>query len=258
MSGIDIRFSDDFEKVIIYTLHRGTCTEWSYSISDLRPYASTIQPLPQSAAIHTLNYTTVSVNMPLTEELDARTTFYQQYIFSQWWQTFAGVPMRYSYIALHLSVERAGDADADAQPHLRRTWHVSQHYLSDAHARAEERRFAFALGDPVVLENTDLEHGLPLMGVSFNHAAWIDQEPVVALYRRTRRKKRVLRLVSFPEVEQRAEPSGCEAKFVTLDVPEDVLNSAYHLFVEPTLCSIVITTSTAFGCKNEIHTFPYA
>jgi len=115
------------------------------------------------------------------------------------------------------------------------------------------------LSDPVV--RPYLESGLPFITPSFSHAAYVDQVAISDAYDDgwTSRSKRVLKIVSFPDpLELDGSSRHADARVTTSfrsleDVPEEVLDKASHLFVEPELASIMITTEL-----DELHTFSYA
>lgn len=68
------------------------------------------------------------------------------------------------------------------------------------------------------------------------------------------KKRRIFRLVAFPPPGAPASLYAREARGErTLDIPEEVLDEALHIFLEPALGAVLILTS-----KNEIHRFDYA
>ncbi len=75
------------------------------------------------------------------------------------------------------------------------------------------------------------------------------------------RTKRVLRLVAFPEpgvasdeeYSMPALPSRAAQMRTLEDVPESRSRQAVHIFLEPAMAAVLITTS-----DNEMHRFNYA
>ncbi len=75
------------------------------------------------------------------------------------------------------------------------------------------------------------------------------------------RRRRALKMVTFPDpgvspVSYDEELDGYPTtvmRAVTLDVPEHVLNEAYHIFIDPAVGTITVAT-----ISNALHVFPYS
>lgn len=68
------------------------------------------------------------------------------------------------------------------------------------------------------------------------------------------KKRRVFRLVAFPPPGALASEHAREARGERmLDIPEEILDEALHVFLEPALGAVLILTS-----RNEMHRFDYA
>lgn len=128
-------------------------------------------------------------------------------------------------------------------------WSVAQYY-SDEQKPYRSERFYVPFTKPVLLEYGDL--GIPILGMSFNHLTWIEQDE--QLVNGKRMFKRVMRFTSFPHPSKGiADLDASRPHTRTLDIPSNVLDVAYHIFVEPALGSIYIAT-----ISNELHRFRYA
>ena len=134
-------------------------------------------------------------------------------------------------------------------------------------SRAVYKRCLVPLRDPVLVPNS--EDSVPILGLAYNHVGWIEQ---VSVRRRGRRsRKRVAMLASFPDPGSSTgtgydfQPSsrggdpgidkhgGLSASTRVLDIPERVLDDAYHLIVDSSSATVSITT-----CGNEMYTYRYA
>ena len=91
---------------------------------------------------------------------------------------------------------------------------------------------------------------LPLVAISYSHAAWIEQFEARRRGRRIGKTLRVLKLLTF------REPLGntlALSRSVDLDVPKKVLDNAHQIFIEPSICSIIIVTD-----KGQLHKFEFS
>lgn len=95
---------------------------------------------------------------------------------------------------------------------------------------------------------------VPLLGISFTHAVWIEEFQAYSIGRV--KMSRVLKLLSFASFTGRNADQRCA---VALNIPEKVLNDAKRLFIEPSVCSIIIITERGekhkftFACKSPHH-----
>lgn len=179
-------------------------------------------------------------------------------------------------------------SDEEAERQRREAWHVVQYYTTSSLPLSHKGKvFSFQLRNPPTVLLGEL--GFPLMGASFNHLAWIEETRMIRTITRTFitesvriskkwpwvkytkekwekeettvHSKRVLRLVAFPEPGVSPDEEFTvhvgptrPAQFRTLeDVPESVLDKAVHIFLEPAMAAVLITTS-----DNEMHRFNYA
>ncbi len=167
-----------------------------------------------------------------------RSVLYQYWTSTHSWIRYPGLPIRLSYIILYCDPTHTTGLE----------WYIVQYYTSQD-APWPRRRFMFKMRDPVTIGPYG-SHGLPIMSPSFNHLCWL--ETVDAWRGRRRVKKRVLRIVTFPE-DGDAFTGEASALIRTLTVPRRVLDNVCHLFVEPGMGAVLITTT-----KNELHRFQYA
>lgn len=95
---------------------------------------------------------------------------------------------------------------------------------------------------------------VPLLGISFTHAVWIEEFQVYSF--RGVKPSRVLKLLSFSALTSRNVDQRCA---VALDIPERILYDAKRLLIEPSVCSIIIITERGekhkftFACKSPHH-----
>lgn len=199
------------------------------------------------------------------------------WVLPQWWPTYAGVPLRTSTIILYLALALDGT----------KTWRAAQHYSYASGNEGEGQagpcslvRSVIDIIDPVLIS---LGHnGLPILAQSFNHLGWIEERVPDELSsrkfsfgrqswlrRKQPRKRRALKLVTFPDPgvsplsqscirrkeDEAASTVTCDCtmlKAVTLDIPESVLNDVYHMFLDPAAGTITLATE-----DNELHVYHY-
>lgn len=89
---------------------------------------------------------------------------------------------------------------------------------------------------------------VPLLGISFTHAVWIEQSGTYGFG--GFKKSREMKLLSFASLAGRRVDQHCA---VALNIPEKVLDVAKRLFIEPSLCSVIIMTE-----RGESHKFRFA
>lgn len=95
---------------------------------------------------------------------------------------------------------------------------------------------------------------VPLLGISFTHAVWIEEFQVYSF--RGVKPSRVLKLLSFAALTSRNVDQRCA---VALDIPEKILYDAKRLLIESSVCSIIIITERGephkftFACKSPHH-----
>jgi len=187
-------------------------------------------------------------------------------------------PKRRSYIFTYL------DENVTAAAGSAKRWLVAQYYVPRYNDDDDDdresttppvRKFIMDLGDPVIVPYRDSISGQPILDCTFNHVGWIDQETVSQtvplpsiklgnkgkLLSSTRRKRRVVRLLTFPDDIDRlgSDVYGVpiEPKVVTLrDIPEKILDVACHIIIEPAMGAILIPTESKG--RNEVHRFQYA
>lgn len=73
---------------------------------------------------------------------------------------------------------------------------------------------------------------------------------------RVLRRRRALKMVTFPDPGVspiKDETFSTKMRTVTLDVPEHVLNEAYHIFIDPAVGTVTVAT-----ISNALHVFPYS
>ena len=162
---------------------------------------------------------------------------------SAWWQRLPGVPRATCRVFLFCESE---------------VWSIVQHYTTVDRVLSLNP-FRITLHDPLLVN--DLDEVKPMVGVCFNHLVLVELvdengtgDEIV------HRKRRVLRLVCFPEpdmetgsfvptVSARDDPRI----FKTLDVSSEILDEAHNLYIEQSLGSIVITTR-----DDKLYTVKYA
>lgn len=213
-------------------------TQQSYSMSKLRDRASDWRAACQSLPTHMASLNESSFSFQDCGLPGANvTTLYQYWTSSQSWIRYPGLPIRLSYILLYL----------DNTSSLTPDWYIVQYYTSESEP-CSRRRFMIKMNNPVTVAPYG-SHGLPIMSPSFNHLCWME---VVDGRRGGRKvKKRVLRLVTFPEPGD--APLDSSTLVRTLKVPRKILDNVCHVFVQPGTGAILLTTS-----KNELHRFQYA
>lgn len=136
-------------------------------------------------------------------------------------------------------------------------WAIAQHYSPSS---LELMPLAFGPLDPSlrrslrglisIMRDPVLDGGLPLMGLSFTHAVWIEQFEARRRGRRIGRKLRVLKILPFQIIY---EDSVAHPRAMEVDVPKKVLNDAKHLIIEPAICSIIVIAG-----KDQVYKFRFA
>jgi len=236
---------------------------------------------------------TLAPALVVSEELDMPSfitdpniELYQYWNLSQWWLRYTpathniAIPTRFSRVFFFYMHPHAPDgqdqlSDEEEKHQRRKAWHVVQYYTTSERPLSR-KVFVFQLLDCSTIRLGEL--GFPIMGASFNHLVWVETTTVTMpvgsvpiskdRWRGKRmnlkeetRTKRVLRLVAFPEpgvasdeeYSMPAQPSRAAQMRTLEDVPESVLDKAVHIFLEPAMAAVLITTS-----DNEMHRFNYA
>ena len=271
---IGVNISSDGRSLVLHSDENGTEVRRYYSIESLRERASVWHPsLSLTSACPTILPDRVASSHWCLEPA----SFYNGdfvphtvWVLPQWWPTYNGLPVRTSTIILYLSVTESGD----------KTWRAAQHYSKASGAEGEGQagpcsnsRCVIDICNPVLIPLG--QYGLPILAQSFNHIGWIEERDIKVnslknIGRRAIRhisgksvKKRTLKLVTFPDPGTGPSSCACSntdadkrptpfAKAVTLDVPEKVLNDAYHMFLDPAAGTITIAT-----VSNALHVFRY-
>ena len=156
---------------------------------------------------------------------------------------YPGVPSQQSHIFVY-SVRSADDNGAGGGSPQ---YQVAQHYTSEE-GPYQDGRFVLALSHPVIMPY-DAQLRFPLMGVGFNHIAWIEMvhEDVDGHVDTTYPE---LRFLTFPDARHpETEPDVKSLR----NVPESVLENAHQIFIRADMAAIMITTT-----DNKLHTFYYA
>lgn len=244
-TAIGLRYSEDGSSVNVYLMRAGIWDQRWFSIRDIVAKAQDWDKLRKQEVIKEEMPPSDSATTHLHQSDIAKgltSHFLVQYWnLSQWWQKLdATIPDRYSHVFLF-----------NHELTTVQTWTVVQSYTSAD--RPLGSQFVIELTNPVILHTNG--HAMPLVGPSFNHLAWIEEgeERTGPFGRKT--KRRALKFVCFPDPDIPEENSDySSAPLVkTLDVPGRVLDNAYHLFVEPSLGGIIITSTS-----DEMHRIFYA
>lgn len=271
---IGVNISKDGGSLVLHSDEEGTEVRRIYSLDRLRERASVWHPS------HSLSNACPVINPDNSASSHwclEQACFYNDefvphtvWVLPQWWPTYDGLPVRTSTIILYLSVNEEG----------KKVWRAAQHYSKASGAEGEGQagpcsnmRCIVNITNPVLIPLG--QYGLPILAQSFNHIGWIEEtdiklDSVKNVGRRAFRhmrgkrvKKRTLKLVTFPDPGVSASPCVCAeaahdkretpfAKPVALDVPEKVLNDAYHMFLDPAAGTITIAT-----VNNSLHVFSY-
>jgi len=236
-TGAVVRFSDDGEELTVFSAREdGVWLQHHYKVSELKKHAQCLSkgtdlPFHSLRPYDKVTYTFADP-FPSTElgiYSDNVTLFqYWNSTYAQSWLKVAGLRSLFSYLYLMVGGTPTGG----------KRFRVAQFYATES-APCHPKRFVFDLGDPVRVPFEGDE--LPLMSLSFNHLCWIDQLPGT---------QRALKLVTFPDAFDR---DNAELRIRTLNVPNTVLQHAAHVFMVPSLGSIMILTSA-----QHLHRFQYA
>lgn len=238
-TGAVVRFSDDGEDLTVFSEREdGKWLQHHYKISELKKHNQSLSggtDLP----FHSLRpYDKVSYNFTdpfpgtgLGIYSDSVTLFqYWNSTYAQSWLKVAGLRSLFSYLYLMVG----------AAPEGGKRFRVAQFYATES-VPCHPKRFVFDLGDPVRVPFEGDE--LPLMSLSFNHLCWIDQIPGAM---RTLK----LKLITFPDPYDRDD---VKLQVRILDAPDAVLKDAAHVFMVPSMGSIMILTNAQY-----LYRFQYA
>lgn len=170
---------------------------------------------------------------------------YYMFNVQQHWPKYEGVRSRRCHVIVY----------RDSLSENVKKWSIAQFFSPTVpYDTTSLYRWTFDITDPAVVKRKGPETMgdiWPLIGVSFNHMAWIEQFEAMGRGRPTGRKLRQMKFMTFPMPEELKD--GAEALTTTLKIPKSVLELACHISVEPSLASVIVTTS-----KNEMHRFQYA
>lgn len=262
-TAINIRLSSDGNSLALRHEADGKFTLRTYSLSTLRTTASPWQPILRAPGKYPITKPASEVTFKWADSLAqsrAQPLLQRRWTMTNLAQTRLGGPFRTCVFYVCVTPPPEGEEGEEADD-LRNEWHFVQYYASEAGPYTDER-FVLPLHDPVLraMHRVSSPRGLPVFGLDFNHACYIDQidEPVPHVDGSgpadETRKKRVLQFVTFPDpLDSELRGDGKAHEFRTLDIPEEVLDVAYHVFLQPSLAAIMITTET-----NELHTYYYA
>ena len=144
-------------------------------------------------------------------------------------------------------------------------WTLVQYYVpANDSQRNNIRKHVIPLEDPVTLRYGSGSNGFvqPVVDYAFGQIIWIDQIEVPEKSARSgksapisKRKKKVVKLVMLPDIDN-PDPKVAAEPVILEDIPEDILDVACHLMIQPSMGAILIPTEK--DGKNELHRFQYA
>ncbi|KLO11038.1 hypothetical protein SCHPADRAFT_999174 [Schizopora paradoxa] len=236
-TGAVVRFSDDGEELTVFSEREdGIWRQNHYKVSELKKLSQSLSKgtdlpfhslKPYDKA--TFRFADPFPSTGLGIYSDNVTMFqYWNSTYAQSWLKVAGLRSLFSYLYLMVGITSSNV----------KKFRVAQFYATET-APCHSKRFVFDLGNPVRVPFEGDE--LPLMSLSFNHLCWIDQLPKADL---------ALKLVTFPDPFKRDD---IKYDIRVLDAPINVLRNAAHVFMVPSLGSIMILTKA-----QHLYRFQYA
>ncbi|KAL5501036.1 hypothetical protein ACEPAH_9423 [Sanghuangporus vaninii] len=147
------------------------------------------------------------------------------------------IPTRVSTIVLYL----ATPAEPEGPNPSEKTWRVAQYY-SDKNGPCSPSRSILTLRNPAL---DPVENHTPIVCVSFNHVGWVEEvNEDGAVVRK-------MKLVTFPDPGTIHEGDLADTAS-TLDIPSDILKSAYHVLLDATQGLILVAT-----VEQTLHIYRY-
>lgn len=236
-TGAVVRFSDDGEELTVFSEREdGIWRQHHYKVSDLKKLSQSLSKgtdlpfhslKPYDKATYKFADPFPSTGLGIYSD---NVTMFQYWnsTYAQSWLKVAGLRSLFSYLYLMVGITSSNV----------KKFRVAQFYATES-APCHPKRFVFDLGNPVRVPFEGDE--LPLMSLSFNHLCWIDQLPKADL---------ALKLVTFPDPFKRDD---IKYEIRILDAPFSVLRNAAHVFMVPSLGSIMILTKA-----QHLYKFQYA
>lgn len=243
-----IRYSDDNQSVVVCVERDDQWIQESFKVSCLKPrafpdvYTALAHPIrtqtpPESESVDA-EYTHVSTPFKLPKGSLGLAEQFICWSIPPPHYRYPGVPAQHSHIFVYSIQIAGGTAGRMVQ------YQVAQHYTSEE-GPYEDARLILPLIHPRIMPY-DAQLKFPLMGVSFNHIAYI--ETVIYPWN-NKAGTYALRLATFPKVKK---GHGRIDVKVLKDVPQKVLQDAHQIFLRPDIAAISITTT-----DNMLHTFYY-
>ena len=238
-SSTSLRFTRDYSNVVLCAERDGQWIQKVYSVEEFRTHAAPMPftNKPENVIRAHPDCKTVEFSMPL----DPNVTDVALRLLWAWpatWGFYTGPHIEFSDIAVYSLRQRNGEI----------RWRIAQHYTSPTTPYTKNRTL-IDLDDPPLVYCAIGDKNVPIVSVSFNHVAWIDRTCKKKLRRRDV-KKRVMKLAAFPDP---LKPESRHSVITLLDIPSDVLDLAYRVFLEPCTARVMIAT-----IDNGMHMYQYA